>query len=224
MGDKDQSYQKAGLGARVGFGKRPAIVVIDLQKGFTLRSAPAGGDMTATVEAVNRLTDAGREKIVRAYYTRVGYSKDGIDLGAWGYKAPILRQFTRDHWFYEMDERLKIKEHDVVMEKHWPSGFFGTDFLQMLIKTHVDTLIVTGCTTAGCVYATTVDSCSYGFRTIVVSDGVTDRAQEAHNMFLWNMGQKYADVMTTSEVITEFGKIDRMDYDLLWEPVGSAKK
>ncbi len=221
MSDKDQIYSKAGLGSRVGFGKRPAIVVIDLQKGFTLPSAPAGGDMTATVEAVNKLTEAGREKNLRVYYTRVGYSRDGIDLGAWGLKAPILKQFLRDHWFYEMDDRLKIKEHDVVMEKHWPSGFFGTDFLQMLIKTHTDTLIVTGCTTAGCVYATTVDSCSYGFRTIVPSDGVTDRAQETHNMFLWNMNQKYADVMTTDEVIAEIRKLDRLEYDLLWEPTGA---
>jgi isochorismate hydrolase len=77
-------------------------------------------------------------------------------------------------------------------------------------------LILTGCTTAGCVYATAVDSCSYGFRTVVVSDGVTDRSEETHNMFLWNMGQKYADVMDVPEVVKEIGKLDRLEYDLLW--------
>lgn len=216
MSDKDKIYQKAKLGGGVGFGKRPAIVVIDLQKGFTLPTAPAGGDMTKTVEAVNKLTEAARKKNVKVIYTRVGYSKDGIDLGVFGHKAMILREFTRDHWYYEMDERLKIKEGDVILEKHWPSALFGTHLLQMLIPMHIDTLILTGCTTAGCVYATTVDSCSYGFRTVVVSDGVTDRSEETHNMFIWNMGQKYADIMDVDATIREIGKIDRMEYDLLW--------
>lgn len=216
MSDKEQVYEKAKLGGRVGFGKRPAIIVIDLQKGFTLPTAAAGGDMTKTVEAVNRLTEAARKKNVKVIYTRVGYNKDGIDLGVFGHKAKILREFTRDHWYYEMDERLKIKEGDVILEKHWPSALFGTHLLQMLIPMHIDTLILTGCTTAGCVYATSVDSCSYGFRTVVVSDGVTDRSEETHNMFLWNMGQKYADVMDVSEVVKEIGKLDRLEYDLLW--------
>lgn len=216
MSDKEKIYEKAKLGGKVGFGKRPAIVVIDLQKGFTLPTAPAGGDMTSTVEVVNSLTEAAREKNIKVFYTRVGYQKDGIDLGVFGHKAFVLRDFTRDTWYYELDDRLKIKEEDVVMEKHWPSSFFGTHLLQMLITMHIDTLIVTGCTTAGCVYATVVDSCSYGFRTVVVTEGVADRALETHNMFLWNMGQKYADVMTLSEVIDEIGKLEKLEYDLLW--------
>lgn len=216
MNDKDLIYKNAKLGGKVGFGRRPAIVVIDLQKGFTLPSAPAGGDMTKTVEAVNELIDAARNKNIKTYFTRVGYNKDGSDLGPWGHKAMILREFVRESWFYEMDERLHMQDGDVVLEKHWPSAFFGTHFVQMLIATNIDTLIVTGCTTAGCVYATTVDSCSYGFRTIVVEDGVTDRAVETHNMFLWNMNQKYADVMPVSEVIAELRKISPLEYDHLW--------
>lgn len=216
MSEKEQIYQKAKLGGAVGFGKRPAIVVIDLQKGFTLPSAPAGGDMTSTVETVNKLTEAARDKNIKVIYTRVGYNKDGVDLGVFGHKAFVLRDFTRDSWYYEMDDRLNIKEDDIVMEKHWPSAFFGTHLLQMLITMHIDTLIVTGCTTAGCVYATVVDACSYGFRTIVVKEGVADRAEETHNMFLWNMGQKYADILSVDEVIEEITKLNKMEYDLLW--------
>ncbi|NQV03062.1 MAG: isochorismatase family protein [Bacteroidia bacterium] len=216
MSGKEEAYASSNLGGRVGFGKRPAIVVIDLQKGFTLAEATAGADMTETVESVNRLTEAAREKNIKVYYTHVGYQKDGIDLGVFGHKAFVLKEFTRDHWNYELDDRLKIKEYDVIIEKHWPSSFFGTHLLQMLITTHVDTLIITGCTTAGCVYATTLDSCSYGFRTMVVSDGIADRAEETHNMFLWNMGQKYADVLTVEETIEEIKKIDKLDYDLLF--------
>jgi maleamate amidohydrolase len=214
--NKENAYKNSKLGGGIGFGKRPAIVVIDLQKGFTLEKATAGADMTDTVENVNRLTKASREKNVKVYYTRVGYEKNGLDTGPFGHKAMVLREFTRDHWNYEMDERLDIREDDIVMEKHWPSVFFGTHFVQMLIATHVDTLVVTGCTTAGCVYATTLDSCSYGFRTIVVEDGVADRAEETHNMFLWNMGQKYADIMNVDATIEEIKKIEKMEYDLLW--------
>ena len=215
MSGKEDAYASSNLGGKVGFGKRPAIVVIDLQKGFTLEEATAGADMTQTVENVNRLTEAAREKNIKVYYTRVGYQKDGIDLGVFGYKAFVLREFTRDHWNYELDERLKIREEDVIIEKHWPSVFFGTHLLQMLITTHIDTFIITGCTTAGCVYASTVDSCSYGFRTMVVSDGVADRAEETHNMFLWNMGQKYADICSVDETIAEINKMEKMEYDLL---------
>ena len=213
---REEIYQKSKLGGGVGFGKRPAIIVIDLQKGFTLPEATAGADMTTTVENVKKLTDASREKNVKVYYTRVGYEKDGVDLGPFGHKAMVLRDFTRDHWFYEMDERLDIRNSDIVLEKHWPSAFFGTHLLQMFIATHIDTVIITGCTTAGCVYASALDSCSYGFRTIVAEECVADRAEETHNMFLWNMGQKYADVMSVKEVIAEIEKVEKMEYDLLW--------
>lgn len=216
MSDKEKIYEKSKLGGKVGLGRRPAIVVIDLQKGFTLPAAVAGGDMTSTVEAVNKLTEAAREKNIRVFYTRVGYQRDGTDLGVFGHKAFVLREFTRDTLDYELDDRLKIREEDIIIEKHWPSAFFGTHLLQMLITLHTDTLIVTGCTTAGCVYASVVDSCSYGFRTVVVSEGVADRAQETHNMFLWNMGQKYADVMSVDEVIKEINKLEKLEYDLLW--------
>jgi maleamate amidohydrolase len=215
MAGKDEAYASSNLGGKVGFGKRPAIVVIDLQKGFTLPEATAGADMTQTVENVNKLTEFAREKNIKVYYTRVGYQKDGLDLGVFGYKAFVLREFTRDHWNYELDDRLKIKEEDVIIEKHWPSVFFGTHLLPMLITTHVDTFIITGCTTAGCVYASAVDSCSYGFRTIVVPDGVADRSEETHNMFLWNMGQKYADILSVDETIENIKGLEKLEYDLL---------
>jgi nicotinamidase-related amidase len=81
---------------------------------------------------------------------------------------------------------------------------------------HIDTVIVTGCTTAGCVNCTVIDSCSYGFRTVVVEEGVADRSEETHNMFLFNMGNKYADVLKLNEVIEKINKLDKLEYDLLW--------
>lgn len=214
--NRQEAYSRSKLGGGIGFGKRPAIVVIDFQKGFTLPEAPAGGDMTAAVNTAVKVINEARKKNIKVFYTRVGYNKDGSDLLAFGHKATILREFTRDHWYYEWDERLDIREEDICIEKHWPSAFFGTHFVQMLIGMRIDTLIVCGCTTAGCVYATVVDSCSYGFRTIVVPDGVADRAKETHDMFLWNMGQKYADIMTSDEVITKINELEPLTYDLLY--------
>jgi len=214
--DKDQIYERAKLGGGIGFGKRPALVVVDFQKGFTLPEAPAGGDMTNEVETSNKIAKEARKKNIRVFYTRVGFNKDGSDLTAFGHKATILREFTRDHWYYEFDDRLDIQEQDICMEKHWPSIFFGTHLVQMFIPMQIDTVILCGCTTAGCIYASALDSCSYGFRTMVASDGVTDRAQETHEMFLWNMGQKYADIMTSDEIIAEIKKLESLSYPLLW--------
>jgi len=216
MNEKEEIYEKSKLGGRAGFGKRPVVFVIDMQKGFTQPDAPGGGGMDSTVEAVNELIDAAREKNVKVFFFRVGYRKDGIDLGVFGHKAFVLREFTRDSRFYELDDRLKIKDEDVVMEKHWSSAFFGTHLVQSLITMHIDTVIITGCTTAGCVNCTVIDSCSYGFRTVVVEEGVADRSEETHNMFLFNMGNKYADVIKLKEVIEAINKLDKLEYDLLW--------
>jgi len=210
MNTKEQAYKRGQFGGKIGFGKSPAIVVVDFQKGFTLPDAMAGGDMTREVEATAKITTAAHKKNIRAFYTRVGYNKDGSDLGVFGLKVGILKEFSRDSVLYELDDRLQIADNGIVLEKHWPSAFFGTHLNQMLIPMSIDTIIVTGCTTAGCVYATVIDSCSYGYRTIVVSDAVADRSSETHNIFLWNMGQKYADIMTSDEVIQEIGKLQSL--------------
>jgi len=210
MNTKEQAYKRGKFGGKIGFGKRPAIVVVDFQKGFTQPDAMAGGDMTREVEATAKITTAAHIKKIRSFYTRVGYNKDGSDLGVFGLKVGILKEFTRDSELYELDDRLQIADNGIVLEKHWPSAFFGTHLNQMLIPMSIDTIIITGCTTAGCVYATAIDSCSYGYRTIVVSDAVADRSSETHNIFLWNMGQKYADIMTSDEVIQEISKMQSL--------------
>ena len=216
MNGMEDIYKKSKLGGRAGFGRRPVILVIDLQKGFTHPDTPEGDGMDAAVDAVNTLTEAGRQKGIKVFFFRMGCRKDGIDVGVFGHKAFVVKEFTPGSWQRELDDRLKVKDYDVVIEKHWPSAFFGTHLVQSLITMHIDTVIVTGCTTSGCVNCTVVDSCSYGFRTIVVEEGVADRSKEIHNMFLFNMNHKYADVMRLNEVAEEIDKLDRLEYDLLW--------
>lgn len=215
MSSKEDIYAKAGIGQPVGFGTRPAVLVVDFQKGFTYPEALSGGDMTAQVLATAKIIEEARKKNIKIFYSRVGYSKDWSDLGTWGGKNNNLRSYTRDCWYYEFDDRLDIREEDICFEKHMASCFQGTHLLNMLIPMQIDTLIVTGCTTAGCAYATVVDAVSYGYRTIVGTDCVTDRSEETHNMYLWNMGKKYADNMTSDEIIAEIKKLDRLEYAFL---------
>lgn len=216
MESKDAIYQKAGLGGNVGFGKRPAIVVVDFQQAFTHADAPAGVDMSAQCRATRRLTDAAREKNIKVIYTRVGFNKDGTDIGLWGEKCCSNKLVTRDTWLYDWDENLDVRDTDITMEKHRPSCFFDTHLSQILIPMKIDTLLICGCTVGGCVYASAVDSCSYGFRTIIPKDAVYDRTQETYDMFLWNMGQKYGDISDVDACIAYFQTLSPLTYDFLY--------
>lgn len=213
MASKDEIYQKAGLGGKVGFGKRPVILVVDFQNAYTDPRAATAGDLSYQCQQTKKLTDAARKKNIRVIYTRVGYAKDGVDLGLWGEKCPSLKPVTRDSWLYEWNQYLDVRPEDVQIEKHWPSAFFGTHLAQMLIPMHIDTVILCGCTVGGCVYATAIDSCSYGFRTIIPKDAVGDRTKETYDMFLWNMGQKYADISSVDECIAEIEKLEPLTYE-----------
>lgn len=209
---REAIYKRAKLGGKVGFGNRPVIIVVDFQKGFTLPQSPSGRDMTDRIMNAVMITNAARHKNIKIIYTRLGFNKDGSDLTTFGKKAFILKEFVRDHWYYEWDDRLDIKEDDIQIEKHCPSVFFGTPIAQILVTLQIDTVVLCGCTVGGCVYASAVDSCSFGFKTIVVSDASADRSQEVYDLFLWNLGQKYADIMTTDEVICKIQSINSLSY------------
>lgn len=202
MSDKEISYKKAQMGNPVGFGKRPAVVVVDFQKRFTVESdAGDGGDMSKECKAARKLIDAARVKGLKIFYSTQGYRKDLVDLGVWGDKGHGLRTIYSGTWNTEIDENLEVREEDIVFEKHWPSVFFGSHLLQMLINLRVDTVILCGCTASGCLYASAVDACSYGFHTIVCEEASADRSEETRRIFLWNMNQKYADVMHLDDII-----------------------
>ena len=211
---KENIYKKANLGNPIGWGKRPALVVVDFQKGFTMAESPMGGDLTKEVEATKLLADACREKNIKVIYTRVGYNDDATDLGLWALKAPGLREYTRDHWYYEYDERLGIQKNDILIEKHWPSSFFGTHLTPMLISMNVDTVILCGCTVGGCLYATAIDALSNGFRAMIATDASGDRSEETKKIFMWNMGMKYGDLHTTDEIIAHVKTFEPLEYSV----------
>ncbi len=201
--DKHAIYQRAQLGHKLGYGKRPAVAVIDFQIGFTApERSPLAGNLDAEVAATNQIIAAARKKNVPVIFTVVGYDPHRQDdAGLWPEKAPSLRLLTLGSELVELDPRLDRKPEDLVIVKKYASGFFGTYLASTLTMKTVDTLIVTGCTTSGCVRATVMDALAHGFRPIVPLEAVGDRAQEPHAANIFDIGSKYGDVLPTREVI-----------------------
>jgi nicotinamidase-related amidase len=207
--DKHAIYERAQFGHTLGYGKRPALVVIDLQIGFTKPElSPLAGNLDAEVGATNRLLAVARQKNVPIIFTVVGYDPHRQDdAGLWPEKVPSLRLLTLGSDLVELDPRLDRKPEDLVIVKKCASGFFGTYLGSTLTMKGVDTLIVTGCTTSGCVRATVMDALNHGFRPIVPLEAIGDRAQEPHEANVFDIGAKYGDVVSVEEVVAYLEKL-----------------
>ena len=201
--DKNAIYEHAQLGHTLGFGKKPALIVVDFQLGFTVpEQSPLAGNLDAEVAATNELIAAARKKDIPVIFTVVGYDPHRQDdAGLWPEKAPSLRMLTIGSDLVKLDPRLDQEPGDLVITKKYASGFFGTYLASTLTMQSVDTAIVTGCTTSGCVRATVMDALANGFRPIVPIECVGDRAQEPHQANLFDIGAKYGDVMPLQEVL-----------------------
>ena len=201
--DKNAIYEHAQLGHKLGFGKKPALIVVDFQLGFTVpEQSPLAGNLGAEVAATNELIAAARKKDIPVIFTVVGYDPHRQDdAGLWPEKAPSLRMLTIGSDMVKLDPRLNQEPGDLVITKKYASGFFGTYLASTLTMQSVDTAIVTGCTTSGCVRATVMDALANGFRPIVPIECVGDRAQEPHQANLFDIGAKYGDVMPLQEVL-----------------------
>ena len=200
-------YQRSGIGSRVGFGRYPALLIVDFQRGFTDPRCAVGGDFSKEVAATKTLLDAARGKRLPVAFTAVGFSASGCDGATWLRKMPGLAALVENSSWCEIDERLKPQVGEPVWIKRASSAFFGTPILPFLTAARVDTLIVTGCVTSGCIRATTVDAVSYGYRTIVPSECVGDRAEGPHKWNLFDIDAKYADVESLSTVLAFLGSI-----------------
>ena len=195
------AYADNDIGADVGFGERPALVVIDLIEAFTDPENDLGSDVDDVVEQVGRLLAAFREYDLPRYFTTVAYEASYGDAGVFIEKVPALRELRRGTDAVAVDDRLAPEGDERVVLKKYASAFFGTDLATELTTDRVDTLVVTGVTTSGCVRATAVDSLQYGYRTIVPGDAVGDRAPEPHEANLFDIDAKYGDVLTTDAVL-----------------------
>lgn len=192
---------------RFGFGRKPALVNIDLQNAYTRPSEfPTAYETDPRqIEHVNSLARLLRARSCPVIWTFVAYLDSGEDCGVWGTRADMsaaLRSIKADDRRAQLDDRCEIdRARDVVMNKRMASAFFETNLGSLLTFHQVDTVIVTGGSTSGCVRATVVDSLSRSFRTIVPEECVSDKHESPHFANLYDMMAKYADVLPVAEVI-----------------------
>ncbi len=195
-------YERASMDTRVGYGSDPVLVVVDLQRGFTEEENPLGGDLSGVVERTNDLLDAAHATDVPVVFTRiVSTHPDHADFGIWKEKIPRLDTLETGSKWIDIDERLSLEKDDHILDKRQASAFHETELASMLVAWGVDTVVVTGCTTSGCIRATVVDACAHGYRTVVPGEAVGDRAPEPHESNVFDMDAKYADVRPTDEVV-----------------------
>ncbi len=207
MTDRPEIYERQGFGHRVGFGRSPALLVIDFNNAFNDPDMFGGGSIASAIEHTADLLDAARHLELPICYTTHVYAEDGSEDGVFNLKSPGMRKLVPGSHATAIVDELAPRPGERVIEKHYPSGFFATDLAGWLAKRGVDTVIVTGCTTSGCVRATAVDAMGHGFRPIVPRECSGDRAAGPHEANLFDLDQKYADVMPLDEVKAELAKL-----------------
>lgn len=197
-------YETSGLGGRVGFGQSPALVIVDLIYAFTDPGCPLGSPLDDVVDATGRLLDAAHDAGIAVVLTTISYHADMTDAGVWPAKIPSQRLLTRHSPLTQLDERLKVEPTDRVLVKKHASAFLGTTLGRSLRRSGIDTVVIAGATTSGCVRATAVDACGWAFRTLVVREAVGDRDLLVHDVSLFDLDTKYADVIGIEECINAF--------------------
>lgn len=194
-------YERAGLGASVRLGSRPAVLVVDFSCGFTDPACPLGSDLTAEVEATKRLLDATRAKGLPVIFTTIGFEASLKDGGLWLQKVPTLGDLQLGGRWVEIDPRLEPQEGETVIVKKGASAFFGTNLVAVLNTQRADGVILCGATTSGCIRATAIDLLQYGYPAIVPRECVGDRAEAPHEANLFDIQAKYADVVSLDEAL-----------------------
>jgi nicotinamidase-related amidase len=191
-----------GFGGRGGFGRRPALVVIDMTLGFTDPESPLACDLEGPVSEIQKLLEAARQVEMPVVFTTVAYREsDKLTAAAFIDKVPALLILEAGTRWAEIDPRIAPRETEPVLNKLFASGFFGTGLSSLLTTAGVDTLIITGASTSGCVRATAVDALQYGFRPVVPREAVGDRNPDAHEANLYDVDAKYGDVVRVEEVL-----------------------
>jgi nicotinamidase-related amidase len=203
MNDLHEDYRKHGLAARVGFGERPALIVVDFVCAYTTPGSPlyAAPGVPAAVQASVPVLAAARAAGIPIIYTTVAYAADGRDGGIFLEKVPALRKLTSDSPLAQIVPELPPAPGELVIEKKYASAFFGTHIAATLTAARVDTVILVGCSTSGCIRASAVDGMQHGFRVIVPRECVGDRAPGPHEANLFDIDGKYGDVVGVVAVL-----------------------
>lgn len=200
-------YEAAGFGRSVDRGSRPGVVVVDFCYGFTDPLYPTAADMSAELAATRKVTDAARAAGIPVIYFTIAYHPHEIKMYPWLQKAVGMKALQIGSRLVEIDAATGIQPSDPIIVKKGASAFFGTPLAGMLTGASVDTVVVTGATTSGCVRATVVDAVQSGFNVLVPQDCCADRAQAPHDANLYDIQQKYADVTNSEEIVNWFASL-----------------
>ncbi|GAA2065782.1 N-carbamoylsarcosine amidohydrolase [Streptomyces albiaxialis] len=202
-GTVEETYERAGFGAPVRRGSRPALVVVDLTRGFTEPSFATGADLTGVVDATSELVEAARPAGVPVLWTVISYTPaeaEGRSI-TWLDKAQGMRALVEGGEAVALDPRLPRAPGDPVVVKKGASAFFGTSLAASLTALGADTVLVCGATTSGCVRATAVDAVQSGFPVLVPREAVGDRAAGPHDAALFDIQAKYGDVIEQDDAL-----------------------
>lgn len=194
-------YRDKGFAKRSGYGNKACLLVVDFIVGFTDPSTPLGGDFSSQLAVTNRLLPAFRSAGLPVAYTTIAYESHFRDAGMFIKKVPSLAILLKGTPMVEVDSRIAPKPGDRIVEKKYASAFFGTDLDSWLRSQGVDTIVMVGCTTSGCIRASAIDSLQHGYHTVVVRDGVGDRPEGTHEANLVDIDAKYGDVVSAAEVL-----------------------
>ena len=193
---------RPGFHGRAGFGERPALIVVDVNVGFTDPGSPLACPLDDVVVAIQRLLRETRRAGFPVVYTTVSYTEDDKRTAAvFLDKVPALLTLEAGSRWVEIDPRIAPAEGEPVLNKLFASAFHGTELSSLLAVNGCDSLIVTGASTSGCVRATVVDALQHGYRTVVPREAVGDRNPAAHEANLYDIDAKYGDVVSLDEVV-----------------------
>ncbi len=191
-----------GFHGRAGFGQKPALLIVDVNVGFTDAESPLVCDLDDVVVAIQRLLRETRKAGFPVVFTTVSYGEgDRRAAAAFIDKVPALLTLEAGSRWVEIDPRIAPRPDEPVLNKLFASAFFGTPLSSLLAAAGCDTLIVTGASTSGCVRATVVDALQHGYRPLIPREAVGDRNPAAHEANLYDMDAKYGDVVSLEEVL-----------------------
>lgn len=202
MSDDDllENYRRA-YNTRVGFGQKPALILIDFCQGYFDPDCELYAKVEDALFSALRVREAARNAKIPVILTNVSYHPSALDGGRFFEKAAPLRNFITGNPMAAFAQGLEPREEELVITKQYPSAFFGTSLASTLTASGVDSVLLTGLTTSGCVRASCVDAMSHGFRTAVIADACGDRHDAPHQANLFDMNAKYADVVSEQETI-----------------------
>lgn len=207
-GDLSDNYKRA-YGRRVGFGTRPALLLVDFVQGYFDPACDLYAGVEDALASALRVREAAASAGIPVILTNVVYHPAAIDGGRFFEKSKPLRYFLKGNPMGAWPEGLSPRENELVISKQYPSAFFGTSLASTLTSLGIDSVLLTGLTTSGCIRATCIDAMSHGFRTMVVAEACGDRHPDPHRANLFDMEAKYADVVSEDETMDHLASLAR---------------